>query len=100
VNKYHNMLQNLKSHFSSTEYICTTADIWSSAHRSFIGMTAHWICDDAHGNLQRKLAALACLRFKGKHSYDRIAAGISQTHDVCMVHICMFCVDYTETSGS
>jgi len=63
-------------------------------------MTAHWICDDAHGNLQRKLAALACLRFKGKHSYDRIAAGISQTHDVCMVHICMFCVDYTETSGS
>ena len=43
-------------------------------------MTAHWFGTDGHGHLLRKSAALACMRFKGKHSYDHIAAGISQTH--------------------
>lgn len=79
-NKYDSMLHTLKSELSSTRYICTTADIWSSAHRSFLGMTAHWFGTDSDGNLLRKSAALACMRFKGKHSYDHIAAGISQTH--------------------
>jgi hypothetical protein len=81
-NKYDSdsMLQTLKSELGSTRYICTTADIWSSAHRSFLGMTAHWFGTDGHGSLRRKSAALACMRFKGKHSYDHIAAGISQTH--------------------
>lgn len=43
-------------------------------------MTAHWFGTDDQGNLLRKSAALACMRFKGKHSYDHIPMGISQTH--------------------
>lgn len=27
----------------STDYICTTADVWSSNTRRFLGVTAHWV---------------------------------------------------------
>lgn len=50
-------LQNIK-------YVCTTADIWSTKHRSFMGVTAHWI--DEH-TLERLSGTLACRRFKGVH---------------------------------
>ena len=80
ASKFDHMQHNLKYEFSSTLFICTTADIWSSCNRSFLGMMAHWFSSDATDNFHRKSAALACLRFKGKHSYDRIASGISQIH--------------------
>jgi len=58
-------------------YLCTTADIWSAHNRSFFGTTVHWI-DPAE--LTRKSAVLACSRFRGKHSYDAIAALLEQVH--------------------
>lgn len=30
---------------SSAAYVCTTVDIWSLSKRSFLGMTAHWVCN-------------------------------------------------------
>lgn len=58
-----------------TQNVCTTADIWTAHHRSFIGITCHWIESDT---LDRKSAALACERIRGHHTYDVIAAKISQ----------------------
>lgn len=34
--------KKLKETFQATNYISTTADIWSTKHRSFMGVTAHW----------------------------------------------------------
>lgn len=43
--------------------VCTTAYVWTAHHRSFIGITCHWI---EPGTLNRKLAALACERIQGR----------------------------------
>ncbi|XP_060864379.1 uncharacterized protein LOC132940692 [Metopolophium dirhodum] len=49
--------------------VTTTADIWSTKHHSFMGVTAHWIDSIT---LERQSCVLACNRFTGKHSYDRV----------------------------
>ena len=46
-----------------------TADIWSANNKSYLGMTAKLLNED----LKWKSYALACSRFKGSHTYDRIA---------------------------
>ncbi|XP_043270570.1 uncharacterized protein [Venturia canescens] len=51
-------------------YVCTTADIWTSRSRRFLGVTAHWI--DVM-TLTRQSFAIACRRFPGTHSAERIA---------------------------
>ncbi|XP_024869998.1 uncharacterized protein LOC112453440 [Temnothorax curvispinosus] len=56
--------------FQNVKFICSTADIWSTKHRSFMGVTAHWIDENT---LQRHSAVLACKRFKGTHNYISIA---------------------------
>jgi len=71
ASNFDHMQHNLKYKFSSTLFICTTADIWSSCNRNFLGMMAHWFSSDGTDNFQRK---------SGKHSYDRIASCISQIH--------------------
>ena len=46
------LMVKFKETFSSREYVCTTADIWSSRKKSFLGMTAHFL---DHNTLQRHL---------------------------------------------
>ena len=55
----------------------TTADIWSTNHKSYLDVTVHWL-DTA--TLQRFSAALACERMKGRHTYDVIAARSNAVH--------------------
>ncbi|CAH1102366.1 unnamed protein product [Psylliodes chrysocephalus] len=50
--------------------------LWSSKSRSFIGVTCHWLDKD----LKRHSVALACQRFAGIHSYDRIAETLEDIH--------------------
>ncbi|XP_060882941.1 uncharacterized protein LOC132954402 [Labrus mixtus] len=57
--------------------VCTTADIWTAHHRSYLGITCHWIEPET---LERKSAALACERIRGRHTYDVIATKISEIH--------------------
>lgn len=57
--------------------MCQTADIWSTRTKSYIGITIHWI--DAQ--LQRQSSALACRRFSGTHSYDRIASLLNEINN-------------------
>lgn len=70
------MEYELKKTFEHLEYVSTTADIWTSNNKSFLGMTAHWINPV---NFGREKAALACKRIKGRHTYDVIASKIEQT---------------------
>lgn len=70
-------IQNLTIALENVPYVCTTADIWSVHHRSYLGMTIHWI---DHKDLKRKSSALACKRFKSPHNNHRIADLIELIH--------------------
>jgi hypothetical protein len=59
----------VKEQLALQQFVCTTADVWSTSKRSYMGVTVHWI-DTV--SFDRCSAALACRRFKGKHSYDHI----------------------------
>ncbi|CAG9825726.1 unnamed protein product [Phaedon cochleariae] len=65
---YNIHIDKLKKEIEKQDYICCTADIWSTKTRSFMGVTLHWI--DA--NLERHSVALACKRFSGIHDYKNI----------------------------
>lgn len=65
---YNSHIENLKKEIQKQDYVCSTADIWSTKTRSLMGVTLHWI--DA--NLERKSVALACKRFSGTHDYKNI----------------------------
>lgn len=69
------MVTKLKEVIMQADYICITADAWSGFHnrRSFLGITCHILDTD----LQRRSFALACRLFPGSHTYDRIAALMS-----------------------
>ncbi|XP_023313780.1 uncharacterized protein LOC111693436, partial [Trichogramma pretiosum] len=72
----------IKNILKSVYHVCLTADIWSSPTRSFMGVTAHWI---NHLSLLRKSAVLACRRFQGSHSHDKVTdilAEINQEFDL------------------
>ncbi|CAH2091347.1 unnamed protein product [Euphydryas editha] len=73
---YEKTLTDLKKQLRDIKTVCTTADIWSGKKRSFLGVTCHWINSD----LQRVSATLACRRFAGTHSYDRIALLLESIH--------------------
>ncbi len=57
--------------------VCTTADIWTSHHRSNIEITCHCIEPDTS---KRKSAALAFDRSRECYTYDVITAKISEIH--------------------
>lgn len=60
----------LASELKKIEYVCMTADCWTSKNKKrFMGVTAHWL----DKNLTRKSAVLAPRRFPGDHSYEAIA---------------------------
>jgi len=53
--------------------VSTTVDVWTAYHRSFLGMTVHWIDSDT---LKRCKAAIACARMMGRHTYDILASNV------------------------
>uniref|UniRef100_A0A1Y1N7S0 HAT C-terminal dimerisation domain-containing protein n=2 Tax=Photinus pyralis TaxID=7054 RepID=A0A1Y1N7S0_PHOPY len=67
---YAETMQKLKTILQNINHVSTTADIWSTKHKSFMGVTAHWISQD---DLVRHSCVLACRRFKGSHTYDKVA---------------------------
>lgn len=75
--KYEEMVQMVTGALSEVDVVCTTADLWSSQNRSFLGMTVHWL---ERNELKRMSAAIACKRFKGSHTYDKIASAIQSVH--------------------
>ena len=75
--KYDEMISSLSKKLDAVDVVCTTTDLWSSQNRSFLGITVHWL---ETVSLERMSAALACKRFKGGHTYDKIAAAIHEVH--------------------
>ena len=74
---YKKHVQWLRDVLSRTAWVATTADVWSSRTRSFMGMTVHWIDE----NFVRRSAALACRRFRGNTAFDKIAKLVEDLHD-------------------
>lgn len=68
------MIDNIIDSLSKTKYKCLTADIWSANHKSYLGVTSHWINDD----YSRGSAALACRRMIGTHDYSAIASALHE----------------------
>jgi len=78
INDYYMLsIDKLKYFLSQYQYICTTTDIWSMKDRSFIGVTAHVL---SNKDFSRISTVLACTRFEGVHSYDRIADILHNIH--------------------
>ncbi|XP_068084628.1 uncharacterized protein [Anabrus simplex] len=71
------ILEKMRRVLSSQDYICTTANIWSSKNISYLGMTCHFILRDS---LESKSFALACRQFIHNHTYDKIATAIHDVH--------------------
>lgn len=77
TNYYEEQSSIIKQELKNIKYICTAVDIWSGRKRSFLGLTVHWINPI---NLRRVSKALACQRFKGTHSYDKITELLQEIH--------------------
>lgn len=73
---YTQIAAKIKYDLGKASYVCTTVDVWSAKRRSFLGLTSHWIDQD----YKRCSAALACRRFTGSHTYDKIAEMLDDIH--------------------
>lgn len=71
------MKDSLITHFNTIEFSKTTADLWSSSHRSFLGMTAHLFDPDS---LEHRSAALCCIRMTWKHDHIALSEEIAEIH--------------------
>lgn len=74
---YSRMKAIIVKRMETTAYVCTTADMWSSRRRSYLGMTLHWL----NTRFERESFAIACQRFYGKHDYLNIGKAINQVHE-------------------
>ncbi|XP_060753962.1 uncharacterized protein LOC132864530 [Neoarius graeffei] len=71
----------LKNSLANAENLSVTVDIWSDRKmRGFLGVTAHWL-DIGEGGLVLKSALLACNRFSGSHTGERICEEFEQICD-------------------
>lgn len=61
--------ENLKKELANQPYICTAADIWSTRHRSYMGVSVCYLNED----LEPISKILCCRRFKSPHTNDRIS---------------------------
>lgn len=79
IQEYFNeQCEEIKEQLDKTKYVATTIDIWSGRQRSFLGITAHWI---ETSTFRRASRALACRRFSGTHSSNRIYDMIMEIYE-------------------
>uniref|UniRef100_A0A673CRU7 HAT C-terminal dimerisation domain-containing protein n=1 Tax=Sphaeramia orbicularis TaxID=375764 RepID=A0A673CRU7_9TELE len=68
----------LKNSLANAENVSVTVDIWSDRKmRGFLGVAAHWL-DNGEGGIVLKSALLACNRFSGSHTGERICEEFEQ----------------------
>ena len=74
---YESMMRKIKDTLEGVDNVSSTADVWMAHHRSYLGMTAHWIDQTS---LKRQKAAIACMYIVGCHTNDVLAAKIEEVH--------------------
>lgn len=67
---YDEHMQNLEKIFSKQRWFCLTMDIWSCKHRSYFGVSIHYIDEQT---LERKSFVLSCQDFPSPHTHEHIA---------------------------
>lgn len=58
-------LADVKDKFKTTDYVCLTGDLWGSSHRSWFGLTGHFINTE---DFSRVSYPICCRRMKGELS--------------------------------
>ena len=76
VANYSNTKTRLIMALEEASYVSTTADLWTSRRRAFLGMTVHWLGED----LVRRSACLALCHVIGSHTFDVIAKIMDGNH--------------------
>jgi hypothetical protein len=72
----------LEEVLSKVKTINMTVDIWTDRRmRAYMGVTAHYVIRDAEGHFTLKSSLLACDRFTGRHTGDRISAELENILD-------------------
>ena len=74
---YDLMASAIKQTLRAVDTVSTTVDIWMSHYRSYLMMIVNWI--KSH-TLKHCKAAIACVRIKGRHTYDVLACKTEQIH--------------------
>lgn len=67
----------VKEQLKEVEHVSTTADIWSTHHHAYMGISCHYIGKD----LERRSVLLAVKHFKSPHTAERVAEIISEVHE-------------------
>ena len=74
---FESMIKKVKEALDRVDHASTTADVWTAHHRSYLGMTVHWIDQKS---LKRQKAAIAYVRVIRCHTYDVLVASIEGIH--------------------
>jgi len=69
-------IESFKNKLRTIRYVCTTADIWSTNNKSYMGVTCHYLDEQ----LKRHSTVLACKRMKYSHTHLQIAKTLSDIH--------------------
>uniref|UniRef100_A0A3P8TSA9 HAT C-terminal dimerisation domain-containing protein n=1 Tax=Amphiprion percula TaxID=161767 RepID=A0A3P8TSA9_AMPPE len=87
----------LKTQLSNSDSVSVTVDIWSDRRmRGFLGVTVHYMEID-QDNIQLKSNLLACDRFKGSHTGERIC---EQFEAICHEYDIKSKLDYVITDNA
>ena len=72
--------RQLSEKLAAVQSVNLTLDIWSDRRmRAYLGVTAHYV---VHGMHELSSSLLACSRFSGSHTGDRVAAELESTLDM------------------
>lgn len=75
--KFSEYKASLLHDLSTAQYVCCTADIWSTKHKSYMGVTVHWVDINT---LERRSKLLCCRRFLSPHDNTRIMEILSNIY--------------------
>lgn len=68
----------MTKHFESIDYFSATSDIWSRFNQSFIAVSVHYF---EPISLELKTSFIACERFYGSHTHDKVAEKLHSIFD-------------------